>query len=79
MPTALITGVTGQVGGALVEPLQSIGAVVTADRNRLDLARPEHIASALDRIAPDLIVNPAGPGVSADAGTTQNVTIVAAQ
>jgi hypothetical protein len=27
----------------------------------------------------NLIVNPAGPGVSADAGTTQNVTIVAAQ
>jgi hypothetical protein len=27
----------------------------------------------------NLIVNPAGPGVSADAGTTQNVTIVATQ
>lgn len=27
----------------------------------------------------DLVVNPAGPGVSADAGTTQNVTIVATQ
>jgi dTDP-4-dehydrorhamnose reductase len=55
----LLTGVTGQVGGALVEPLRSIGAVVVADRGALDLARPEHIRAALDRIAPDLIVNPA--------------------
>jgi dTDP-4-dehydrorhamnose reductase len=55
----LLTGATGQVGGALLEPLQAIGAVVAADRTRLDLARPEQIPAALDRIAPDLIVNPA--------------------
>jgi dTDP-4-dehydrorhamnose reductase len=55
----LLAGVTGQVGGALVAPLRSIGTVVTADRSELDLARPEHIAAALERIAPDLIVNPA--------------------
>jgi dTDP-4-dehydrorhamnose reductase len=55
----LLTGVTGQVGAALREPLATAGSLVAADRNRLDLARPERVASALDDIAPDLIVNPA--------------------
>jgi dTDP-4-dehydrorhamnose reductase len=55
----LLTGVTGQVGGALLEPLRSIGSVVAAGRNELDLARPDHIHATLDRIAPDLIINPA--------------------
>jgi dTDP-4-dehydrorhamnose reductase len=55
----LLTGVTGQVGAALRAPLGSAGTVFAADRNRLDLARPEHVASVLDDLAPDLIVNPA--------------------
>jgi dTDP-4-dehydrorhamnose reductase len=55
----LLTGVTGQVGAALRAPLENAGALVAADRNRLDLARPERLASVLDDIAPDLIVNPA--------------------
>jgi len=55
----LVTGVTGQVGGALVAALGSAGTVVPADRAALDLARPADIAAALDRSAPDLIVNPA--------------------
>jgi dTDP-4-dehydrorhamnose reductase len=55
----LVTGVTGQVGGALVEPLRAAGTVVAADRSVLDLARPDEIPAALDRIAPDLIINPA--------------------
>jgi dTDP-4-dehydrorhamnose reductase len=55
----LLTGVTGQVGGALLEPLRTVGLVVAADRRQLDLARPERIRSALERIAPDLVVNPA--------------------
>jgi dTDP-4-dehydrorhamnose reductase len=55
----LLTGVTGQVGAALRAPLESVGTLVAADRNRLDLARPELVASVLDEIAPDLIVNPA--------------------
>jgi dTDP-4-dehydrorhamnose reductase len=55
----LVTGVTGQVGGALVERLQSLGSIVAADRTMLDLAKPEQIAAALDRIAADLIINPA--------------------
>jgi dTDP-4-dehydrorhamnose reductase len=55
----LLTGVTGQVGAALRAPLESAGSLVAADRNRLDLARPDRVASMLDDIAPDLIVNPA--------------------
>jgi dTDP-4-dehydrorhamnose reductase len=55
----LVTGVTGQVGGALVEALRSAGSIVAADRAALDLACPEQIPAALGGIAPDLIVNPA--------------------
>jgi dTDP-4-dehydrorhamnose reductase len=55
----LLTGVTGQVGGALLAPLQSAGEVVAADRRMFDLSQPEQLGAVLDRIAPDLIVNPA--------------------
>lgn len=55
----LLTGATGQVGGALRGPLSAIGTVLAVDRRALDLSQPETIAVALDRIRPDLIVNPA--------------------
>ena len=55
----LLTGVTGQVGAAMRDRLARFGTLVTADRHRLDLAHPERVASVLDDIAPDLIVNPA--------------------
>lgn len=55
----LVTGVTGQVGSSLATKLATFGSVVSADRSMLDLTRPEDIASRLDEIAPDLIVNPA--------------------
>lgn len=55
----LVTGVTGQVGGALRHTLGSIGSVEAAGRDVLDLARPDRIAAVLDRLRPDLIVNPA--------------------
>lgn len=58
MRRILVTGVTGQVGSALVEALPP-GSVLAADRAALDLARPETIAAALDRLAPELIINPA--------------------
>jgi len=54
----LLTGATGQVGGALLPRLRRHD-VLAADRVALDLARPERIAEALDRLAPDLIINPA--------------------
>jgi dTDP-4-dehydrorhamnose reductase len=55
----LVTGVTGQVGGALLKVLGPAGPIVAAGRDQLDLARPSWIASALNRIGPDLIVNAA--------------------
>ena len=55
----VVTGVTGQVGKALVTPLAQLGTVVPADRSVLNLAAPTTLAGALDRLAPDLIVNPA--------------------
>lgn len=54
----LITGVSGQVGGAL--PRHFSGhEVIAADRAALDLAKPERIGESLDRLAPELIINPA--------------------
>lgn len=54
----LITGVTGQVGGALRLRLQAHD-IIAADRSVLDLTRPREIGPALDRLAPELIINPA--------------------
>jgi dTDP-4-dehydrorhamnose reductase len=55
----LVTGVTGQVGSALMRSLQSRGTLVPADRATLDLTKPKELASRLDALRPDLIVNPA--------------------
>jgi dTDP-4-dehydrorhamnose reductase len=55
----LVTGPTGQVGGALVRVLREQIPIVAADRTRLDLARPSEIASVLDQIEPELIINAA--------------------
>lgn len=53
----LLTGTTGQVGGALYRALPPM--VVAVNREKLDLAQPRQIHMVLDRIAPDLIINPA--------------------
>ena len=55
----LVTGVTGQVGGALVSALGEHAFIVAADRNRLDLSRIDEIPAALDQLAPELIINAA--------------------
>jgi dTDP-4-dehydrorhamnose reductase len=55
----LVTGVTGQVGSALLASLGKIGTVVPADRSLLNLTEPEQISEALDRLTPELIINPA--------------------
>ena len=44
----LVTGVTGQVGKALVAPLARLGTVVPSDRSTLNLAEPATLAGALD-------------------------------
>ena len=55
----LVTGVSGQVGGALVARLPASATVLAADRSVLDLAAPQTIAGTLDRLAPDIVFNPA--------------------
>jgi dTDP-4-dehydrorhamnose reductase len=55
----LVTGVTGQVGSALCIELATIGTVLPIDRRQLDFSRPDEISGLLDRLLPDLIVNPA--------------------
>jgi dTDP-4-dehydrorhamnose reductase len=55
----LVTGVTGQVGSALAARLPPSAIVLAADRSVLDLAAPQTLAATLDRLAPDLIFNPA--------------------
>jgi dTDP-4-dehydrorhamnose reductase len=59
MMRILVTGVTGQVGGALVARLPPSATVLAADRNVLDLAQPQAIGGTLDRLMPDIIFNPA--------------------
>jgi dTDP-4-dehydrorhamnose reductase len=55
----LLTGTTGQVGDALRIPLSAIGTVVPVTRAEFDLSQPQTLATTLDRLQPDLIVNPA--------------------
>jgi dTDP-4-dehydrorhamnose reductase len=55
----LITGVSGQIGGALRSRLQHSATLLAADRTVLDLSTPAVLAAALDRLKPDIIINPA--------------------
>jgi dTDP-4-dehydrorhamnose reductase len=55
----LLTGVGGQVGGALRQPLNTVGEVIAADRTTLDLSEPGQLGAALDQMRPNLIINPA--------------------
>ncbi|RYH24216.1 MAG: NAD-dependent epimerase/dehydratase family protein, partial [Alcaligenaceae bacterium] len=55
----LLTGASGQVGGALLHALAPIGEVIVVDRSSLDLSQPQTVAAALDELRPGLIVNPA--------------------
>jgi dTDP-4-dehydrorhamnose reductase len=55
----LVTGKNGQVGWELQRSLQCLGEVVAVDRIDFDLACPESLASKLDALAPDAIVNAA--------------------
>jgi dTDP-4-dehydrorhamnose reductase len=55
----LLTGTSGQVGGALYPPLQAGHEVIAPQRAQFDLARPETLSGLLDDLKPDLIINPA--------------------
>jgi dTDP-4-dehydrorhamnose reductase len=54
----LITGVSGQVGGALVSRFRNQD-VIAADRSIIDLTQPDAIAPVLDKLNPTVIINPA--------------------
>ncbi len=54
----LVTGVTGQVGGCLVERTPPPGIDwIAAGREVLDLAEPEPIDAVIERLAPELVIN----------------------
>jgi dTDP-4-dehydrorhamnose reductase len=55
----LLTGASGQVGGALLPLLQGAHEVLAPTRAEFDLADPEGRTAALDRFNADLIINPA--------------------
>ncbi len=55
----MVTGVTGQIGSALVKSVEPLGPIIAADRNVLDFTQPNLIFSVLDRLRPDMIVNAA--------------------
>jgi dTDP-4-dehydrorhamnose reductase len=54
----LVTGISGQIGGALVAKLRD-REVIAADRSILDLSRPDSIPGALERLNPAIILNSA--------------------
>ena len=72
----LITGVTGQVGGALIGRLEGLGTIIAADRTTLDLAWPDRIEDALQELAPELIVNPAAYTAVDKAEDETNIAMV---
>jgi dTDP-4-dehydrorhamnose reductase len=72
----LVTGVTGQVGSALVARLAPPDMVLAADRATLDLSRPGAIAVVLDTLAPEIIVN-AGAYTNVDQAEAESALAVA--
>jgi len=55
----LLTGTSGQVGGALEKALHRPEQILTPGRRELDLSDPASLPAALDSLAPELIINPA--------------------
>ena len=56
-PRILITGGSGQLGGALAPRMQPLGDVLTPSSSQLDLSQPESLPAVLDTLQPDLILN----------------------
>lgn len=55
-----VTGTTGRVGAALASHLASRHEIIPLPRSVCDLADPRSLASALDRLECDVLLNPAG-------------------
>jgi len=58
-PRILLTGKNGQVGFELQRSLAILGEVIAVDRNDCDLSDAAAIRELVQRIRPDIIVNPA--------------------
>jgi dTDP-4-dehydrorhamnose reductase len=57
--TILVTGASGQVGGAAVRALAGLGEVVAPGRDRLDLTSAESIRAVMRDVRPRWVVNAA--------------------
>ena len=55
----LLTGTSGQVGGALRPVLAAQGTIIAPSSSEFDLSKPEGLTDHLNDFRPDLIVNPA--------------------
>jgi dTDP-4-dehydrorhamnose reductase len=55
----LVTGKNGQVGHELMQSLAPLGQVVGVDVKECDLAQSAAIDALLERVKPDIIINPA--------------------
>lgn len=55
----LLTGTSGQVGGALQSLLARRSTILAPPRDTFDLSRPNTLVAALEQLRPELIVNPA--------------------
>ena len=56
-PRLLVTGASGQVGGALLRTLAPLGEVIVLDRAELDLANADSIRHAMREVQPRWVVN----------------------
>src|SRR3974377_58053 len=54
----VVTGVSGQVGAALVSRFHKED-VISANRSLIDLAQPNNIAAVLEQLNPAIIINAA--------------------
>src|SRR5215469_657798 len=71
----LLTGAGGQVGGALLPRLRKFGTVIAVDLDTLDLAKAGVLSDALDRLEPELIINPAAYTAVDKAETERDLAI----
>ena len=55
----LLTGTGGQVGGALLPILGQSHELLAPPRAEFDLSKPDTLGPMLDRLNPELIINPA--------------------
>jgi dTDP-4-dehydrorhamnose reductase len=55
----LVTGVTGQIGSALLQSLSPYGTIIAADRGLLDLTKPRELPSGIAALSPNVIINAA--------------------